>query len=33
MSPHEYILHMLDEIEYILSQIPGNNFESFINPF
>jgi uncharacterized protein with HEPN domain len=24
-----YILHILDEIDYILSQLPGQDFESF----
>ncbi|HDP25251.1 MAG TPA: DUF86 domain-containing protein [Deltaproteobacteria bacterium] len=32
MSPsrHEYILHMLDEIDYILSQISATNYDSFL---
>lgn len=29
LSPREYIRHILDEIDYILSQIPGLDFESF----
>ena len=29
LSPREYIYHIIDEIEYILSQLPGENFESF----
>jgi len=29
-SPHEYIRHILDEIDYILSQLPGTDFESFV---
>lgn len=28
-SPHEYIRHILDEIDYILSQVPGQDFGSF----
>jgi len=28
-SPREYIRHILDEIEYIESQLPGQDFESF----
>ena len=28
-SPREYIRHMLDEIEYILSQLPGRDFNTF----
>jgi len=29
MSPREFIHHILDEIDYILSKIPGNDYESF----
>ncbi len=29
LSPREYIRHMLDEIDYILSQLPGQEFQSF----
>ena len=29
LSPREYICHILDEIDYILSQVPGTNFDSF----
>jgi len=29
LSPREYIRHILDEIDYILSQIPGQDFGSF----
>jgi uncharacterized protein with HEPN domain len=29
LSPHEFIRHILDEIEYILSQLPGKDYESF----
>jgi uncharacterized protein with HEPN domain len=28
-SPREYINHMLDEIDFILSQISGQDFQSF----
>ena len=28
-SPREYIRHMLDEIEYILSQLQGRDFSDF----
>jgi uncharacterized protein with HEPN domain len=28
-SPREYIRHILDEIDYVLSQLPGRDFESF----
>ncbi len=28
-SPREYIRHILDEIDYILSQLPGRDFQSF----
>jgi len=28
-SPREYIRHMMDEIDYILSQAPMTNLESF----
>ncbi|RPI33873.1 MAG: DUF86 domain-containing protein [Nitrospiraceae bacterium] len=30
LSPPEYIQHMLDEIDYILSQISDMNYESFL---
>lgn len=30
-SPHEYIRHILDEIDYVLSRVPETNFESFLN--
>ena len=29
LSPREYIHHILDEIDYVLSQLPGRDFESF----
>lgn len=29
MSPREYIRHIIDEIDYILSQLPGQDVESF----
>ena len=29
LSPREYIRHILDEIDYILSQLPGQEFETF----
>mgnify|MGYP001377386538 CR=1 FL=1 len=29
-SPHEYLRHMLDEIDYVTSQLPGRDFESFV---
>ena len=29
LSPREYIRHILDEINYILSQLPGKDVESF----
>jgi uncharacterized protein with HEPN domain len=33
LSPHEYIHHILDEIDYILTQISDADYESFIrNP-
>ncbi|MDP2863847.1 MAG: DUF86 domain-containing protein [Desulfobacterales bacterium] len=33
LSPHEYIHHILDEIDYILTQISDTDFESFVrNP-
>ena len=31
LSPHEYIRHILDEIDYILSQLPDQDFGSFNN--
>ena len=30
LSPHEYIRHIIDEIDYILSQISDTDFESFL---
>jgi uncharacterized protein with HEPN domain len=30
LSPPEYIRHMLDEIDYILSRISNTNYESFV---
>ena len=33
LSPHEYIHHILDEIDYIISQVEELDYESFIrNP-
>lgn len=33
LSPHEYIHHILDEIDYILTQISDTDYDSFIrNP-
>ena len=33
LSPHEYIHHILDEIDYILTQISGLDYDSFVkNP-
>lgn len=33
LSPHEYIHHILDEIDYILTQISHMDYESFVrNP-
>ncbi|WP_045213194.1 HepT-like ribonuclease domain-containing protein [Desulfonatronovibrio magnus] len=29
LSPSEYIRHMLDEIDYIMSRIPDTDYESF----
>jgi uncharacterized protein with HEPN domain len=29
ISPHEYIHHIIDEIDFILSQIPNIDYESF----
>ena len=29
LSPREYIRHIHDEIDYIQSQLPGEDFESF----
>ena len=29
LSPREYIRHIIDEIDYILSQLPGQDVESF----
>lgn len=29
LSPREYIRHILDEIDYIVSQLPGQSFETF----
>jgi len=30
LSPLEYLRHMLDEIDYILSQLPATSYESFL---
>ena len=30
LSPRELIRHILDEIDYILSQIPNTDFDSFV---
>jgi uncharacterized protein with HEPN domain len=30
LSPHEYIHHMLDEIDFILSEISDTDYESFL---
>jgi len=30
LSPHEYIRHMLDEIDFILSKVSGRDYESFL---
>ncbi len=30
LSPHEYLLHIIDEIDYILSHISGVDFDSFV---
>lgn len=30
LSPHEYIRHILDEIDYILTQISDTDFDSFL---
>lgn len=30
LLPHEYIRHILDEIDYILTQISDTNFDSFL---
>jgi len=30
LSPHELIRHILDEIDYILTQIPNTDFDSFL---
>ena len=33
LSPHEYIHHILDEIDYILTQISDTDYDSFVrNP-
>jgi uncharacterized protein with HEPN domain len=33
LSPHEYIHHILDEIDFILAQISDLNYDSFVkNP-
>ena len=33
LSPHEYIHHILDEIDYILRQIQNEDYDSFVrNP-
>lgn len=28
-TPHEYVQHMLDEVNYMLSQLPGRDLASF----
>ncbi len=28
-SPHDYIRHILDEIDYVLSQLPGQDLDAF----
>lgn len=30
LSPRELIRHILDEIDYILTQIPNTDFDSFV---
>lgn len=30
LSPREYILHMLDEIDYILGQVSTTDYKSFV---
>jgi uncharacterized protein with HEPN domain len=30
ISPHEYIHHILDEIDYILTQMEDSEYESFV---
>jgi uncharacterized protein with HEPN domain len=30
LSPREYIRHILDEIDYILTQISNTDFDSFL---
>ena len=30
LSPREYILHILDEIDYILTQISDTDFDAFL---
>lgn len=33
LLPHEYVRHILDEIDYILTEISGMDYESFVrNP-
>jgi len=29
LSPREYVRHILDEIDFILSQLPGQDYASF----
>ena len=31
LSPREYLHHIIDEIDYILSQLPGQDYKSFSN--
>ena len=31
LSPREYILHILDETEFLLSRISGMDYETFLN--
>jgi uncharacterized protein with HEPN domain len=30
LSPHEYIRHILDEIDYILTQVSNTDFDTFL---
>lgn len=31
LSPHEYLHHILDEIDYVLTQIAGLDYDAFIS--
>jgi uncharacterized protein with HEPN domain len=31
LSPHEYLHHILDEIDYVLTQISAMDYDSFVN--